>query len=76
MSTQQGPFHIERNRQFVYIRSHQAFSARLSVSLPISREGILYVLSALSLAPGMELVLSAVEHDDVVIESGNDGGAA
>ena len=67
-----GPFHIERNGQFVMIRSHHTFSARLSVSLPTHREGIMHVLPALALSEGMMLVLSSVGQDDVVIDGGGD----
>ncbi len=71
MSTdQQGPFFIERTGQFVMIRSKRVFSARLSVSLPTQREGVMHVLPALALQEGQTLVLSAEGHDDVVIEGG------
>jgi hypothetical protein len=74
MSTEkQGPFHIDKRGTLVHIQSHQAFSARLSTSLPVKREGIKHVLPPFHLSTGETLILSSVGHDDVVVEG---GGAA
>lgn len=68
MSTsQEGPFFVERNGNHVVIRSKQPFSAIVTYSMSMSRQGALYALQPIALQKGMKLILSSVGHDDVVI---------
>lgn len=72
MSTTQhiGPFFKEQNGHFVMIRSQKKFRARMCVELPVSHEGLLYMLPAMPLNSGVSLVLSAEGHEDVIVQGG------
>ena len=69
MSTeQQGPFYIERNGNIVLIRSKQPFRTQISVPMPATQQGAMYMTQPIALTAGMQMILSTVGSDDVVIE--------
>ena len=68
MTEQQGPFFIERNGNIVLIRSKQPFRWQITLHRSAKQQGAMYTTEAIALSGDMQMILSTVGSDDVVIE--------